>query len=97
MKVLAQHEKRSNHVTRKTIVSLLYAAGFEDCGVYSTSGTLRAGLFNNKPALTFGKKCNHGSGKGFPKYFTLVKTFDSKKERDAYAKSIIRLVTAANN
>lgn len=71
---------RANSEIREFNISLLFKNyKFQDAGCYSTSGTLVKTLFKKKYALVFGERCNV-SGKKATKYFSLVKTFETKEE-----------------
>lgn len=73
-------------IERKKNIEMLEKSGFEDGGTYSTSGSWELEEMNYGGKISFGTRCNNG-GKGFPKYFTLVKKFSTiEKARKEFKK-----------
>jgi len=69
----------SADIKRQYNIELLESLGFEECGAWSRSGHLRAEVMKNGTIkVVFGMRSAVG-GK-YPKYFSLVKKYDSFKE-----------------
>jgi hypothetical protein len=72
---------KSNSEIRKANIKTLEGLGFLTCGKYSTSGAMRTGTWERKPAIFFGVRCNIAGKRS--KYFTLVKDYNSETERNS--------------
>lgn len=81
--IVYDHEK-ANTVSRKQTIEFLKENGFQEAGSYSCSGEMRLiEMDNGTGQIVFGKRCNNGSRNGFPKYFSLKKSFKSFQEAKA--------------